>query len=368
MTSATYLKYTFLFAISFVAIVVLTNFIVDPKNIYPNFFPQNYKMAKAEYIAKLLNSEYGMPAPGMWSERSVKKSLAQHPIKYDCAIIGSSHIMQISSFRKNKSLVSICPSMKNLGVSGGTLEDYLSMSNIIIKNSENLPRTIVFGIDPWALNFAKDSRWIDYKEDYIEMKNTLSVSAHVENDVNPDTALVENLFNMQYFKRSLETLFESNVNISPVNKFNYEYGTETAITLPDGSHVYDMFYIKNAVNSIKSISGRHDYKMRDGVGHYQNHAVDLMVELVQYLKNKKIDIVFVLTPYHHKVWNFTEQKIVERMVAIENKVHELAKRLKITVIGSYSPFKIGCKENEFYDGMHAKSDCLMKLESVFVRN
>ena len=46
--------------------------------------------------------------------RDVKKELAKAPTTADCAILGSSRVMQISSARPIKSLSNICPSLINV--------------------------------------------------------------------------------------------------------------------------------------------------------------------------------------------------------------------------------------------------------------
>ena len=153
MTSKSFIKNFLLFVIFVLITIALTNFLIDPGNIYPKYYSQDNRVTPEVFVKKLIESKYGLLMPEhTWNERDIKKALAEYPINYDCAIVGSSHLQPISSIRQNKSLVSICPSMKNLYVSGGTLEDYLAMSNIILKNKDFLPKTIVFGIDPWSLN------------------------------------------------------------------------------------------------------------------------------------------------------------------------------------------------------------------------
>ena len=96
---------------------------------------------------------------------------------------------------------------------------------------------------------------------------------------------------------------------------------------------------------------------------YDDNAINTFTKLVNLLK-KQYNILFVLVPYNPKVWNFKELPILKAMEIVEFKVHELAKNLKVNVVGSYNAQKIGCREDEFHDAMHPKSSCLVKLESV----
>ena len=367
MDSKSYIKNIFLFVNFLLAATALTNFIVDPGNIYPKYYSQENRVTPEVFVKKLIESKYGLLMPkNTWNERDIKKALAEYPINYDCAVIGSSRMMQISSSRQNKSLTSICSSLKNLGVSGGSFEDYLAMSNIILKNTEFLPKTVVFGIDPWSFNFGRDRRWNRYEQDYFEMKNKLSLkypSAHLNDNNDSSKDLLINLFNLQYLKRSLSVISKPKIEaVTPVSEFNQNSGLSLPVTLPDGSHIYSTEYINKAKNSIKTMSGKNNYKIVKNL-YYQDYAIKTFEKLIQHFINSKVEIVFVLTPYHHRVWNHTEQPIIKVFNIVESKVHDIAKQYKIQVIGSYNPDNLGCLENEFYDGMHPIDICLMKLEN-----
>ena len=349
------------------AVTALTNYIVDPENIYPKYSSQQNKLTPKVYIKKLLESNYGLLLPNyIWNERDLKKALAEYPINYDCAVIGSSHVMQITSNRQNKSLASICSSIKNLSVSGGSLEDYLALTNIILKNTEFTPKTVVFGIDPWSLNFGRDKRWVRYEQDYFEMKDKLFKKhsiARQEDNGNLNKDLLLNLFNLKYFKRSLSTIFDDRIKIkTQAPKFNHNIGLKLPVILPDGSLVYSAEYIDKAKKNIKTISGKDSYKIIDNF-YYQDHAIKTFEKLMQHLINYEIKIVFVLTPYHHSVWSNTDQPIIKTFKIIERKIHDIAKQYKIQIIGSYDPNSIMCLEGEFYDTAHAQYQCLAKLKN-----
>ena len=351
-----YIKTTFYYVIFFIILIALTNFIIDPGKVYSKYsFYENKDMAE-EYVKKLTSSKYGLSIPkNTLNERNLKKTLAKYPIDYDCAIIGSSHVMQVSTVRKHNSLQDLCSNMKNLGVSGGSLEDYLALTNIILNNKKHLPKTIVFGIDPWSLKLNQDIRWSEYKQDYFDMRNKLLLSNESTSFV--DKSLIFNLINLQYFKRSLGVLFTGEILYNPiqVSEFIYSNGLKSPVTLPDGSHIYASEYIKNARQSINKISGSHSYKIVKGK-FYHPHAVNLFKKLITHLKEREINVVLLLTPYHYKVWSVESQPIVEVMKTVENKIRSLAESLEIQVIGSYNPNAVGCLPDEFYDAMHAKSE------------
>tara|TARA_B110000008_G_C16934032_1_gene549858 strand:- start:236 stop:1354 length:1119 start_codon:yes stop_codon:yes gene_type:complete len=365
MNSKSFVKNIFLFTILFLIFIALINYFIDPGNIYPKNSLQKNKITPKTYVDELVESENGLFLPkNTWNERDIKKAFAEYRMNYDCALIGSSHVMQISSNSQNRPLESICKSIKNLAVSGGTLEDFIALSNIITKNEESTPKTIVFGIDPWSLNFGRDRRWTRYEKDYFEMKDRLFsedpiLSLKDNGDLKKDLFL--NLFNMHYLKQSLGWIFEEKVELlAPAPEFNHNVGLNLPVILPDGSLVYSAEYIENAKKKIKTISGKESYKIiKDS--YYQDYAIEVFEKLIVYLIDSKINVVFVLTPYHHKVWSYSGQPIYKALNVVESKIHDIANQYKIKVIGSYDPVKTRCLESEFYDPSHASYECIAKL-------
>jgi len=174
-----------------------------------------------------------------------------------------------------------------------------------------------------------------------------------------------NLFNLQYLKLSLIRIFEDKsgtITPNPVEKFNYQIGLKFPVILKDGSGVYSSQFIEDHKDRLKTLSGKHSYKIfKDS--YYQEYAIKIFEKLVQHIINSQVNVVFVLTPYRHKVLSNTKQPITKALNIIEGKVHEIAKKYKTQVIGSYNPYSIGCLEDEFFDNMHPMDKCLMKLEN-----
>ena len=77
---------------------------------------------------------------------------------------------------------------------------------------------------------------------------------------------------------------------------------------------------------------------------------------------------FVLIPYHHSVINYTDQPITKAFSKVSNKIHNLAKILQVSVVGSYNPSDLQCYQDEFYDEAHPKDSCLAKLDNKIIQN
>ncbi len=71
-------------------------------------------------------------------------------------------------------------------------------------------------------------------------------------------------------------------------------------------------------------------------------------------------MILVLPPYYKPSFELTVKKI-PAYLEIENKFINLAAKHKIKILGSYDSKLANCKNNEFYDSMHPKDDCMKKL-------
>ena len=111
---------TLLLFIFFMLTIAGVNFVVDPGEIYLKKILADIK-AK-EFSDKLFLSERGVIQSG-WNERLVKTTLAKSAGNFDCIVMGSSHVMQISEVRNTGNIKDNCNTLLNLGVSGGSLED-----------------------------------------------------------------------------------------------------------------------------------------------------------------------------------------------------------------------------------------------------
>ena len=153
--------------------------------------------------------------------------------------------MQISSVRKERSLSDNCPSLINLGVSGASLEDFLALSETILRN-EKPPKVIVFGIDLSNFNFNRDSRWISHKQSFFKMKSKLDGEYPDDNSF-PTLVLIRNLINREYLLRSIKLLRSGKTRIfQNAQKFNHKVKLDNPVLLPDGSLFHSDEYVKQA--------------------------------------------------------------------------------------------------------------------------
>lgn len=352
-------------------LVASINYTIDPAGVYHNSIKSNN--TTLTYVSKLINSQYGLIQPqNSWKEREIKRSLANQSEGVDCAIIGSSHVMQIRSYGKNRSLTTLCGSLINLGVSGGTLEDYLALSFELTKTAQTT-ETIVFGIDPWSLNFQNDPRWQEYKDSYNSMAMRLKndrIRIFI-NNVYLKWKLFINLINFEYFLQSIQANDTPDASTNKSDKFSTSFkeapsfdlskGIEYPVTLPDGSHVYSKKYILENTSPNIPIGGI-NYKIKQG-SQISEDAIKLFSLLLEKLNDNGVNSALIMTPYHHNVWKDKDSITTKALIEVESRIKKLGRDLDIKVLGSYNPKNIGCTPDEFYDHMHAKDSCLSKIKN-----
>jgi hypothetical protein len=363
-----YLIKSFLIFLIIMSTIGIINFIIDPGNIYLKKIIADFK--SAEFSTKLLNSRNGLIQTG-WNERLIKTTLAEKSANFDCVILGSSHIMQISSVRNTGNIKKQCEKLLNLGVSGGSIEDISIFSYIILKNTK-FPKKVFIDIDPWTLKFGMDSRYAENTELYDKMNVLLKVNEN-KNNISYINKITSNLFNGEYLiysleelfnnekgKESISTIFSKNI-IFPTNEFSYNLGYTEAVTLPDGSHIYNMNWIlKQKINNYKIPMGGGDYKISGEI--YDKKAIDYLKKLIDYFKQNKIEVNLILTPYHPNVFKKGNTKPVEHFTVVESIVKKFGENNNLKVYGSFFPNNIGCKNEEFFDFMHPTNECLSRID------
>jgi hypothetical protein len=366
-----YLKiFSYLSILLFLSIGLI-NFNIDPSKIYS----EKYKFIKKKNLdlkmtLKKLNEEKNgiIIKEDIWNERDIVRELATYSNKSECIIFGSSQVKMISKFGSHRSLKKTCSSILNLGVNGGVIEDYISLSKQI-KFNKSLPQKVVIAIHPWTLNFNRDSRWLYYKKDYQLFSNLLYNEINSEKKINLKKkdlyffSLFKNLISYDYFLESLKMIkIKDKEAFFYVKKKNLKNNFDKEILLFDGSRIRPK---KSQKNNIDINSGNHNYKIIKKIW-FDNNAINFLLKYIEYLKEQGIEPILLMTPYHPDVWKAETEVVVTAMKIIEPKVIEIGKLKKLLVLGSFNPSKVGCKKNEFHDEMHPNKACASKFEDVYI--
>lgn len=358
MNRKKWIKIFLIFTILGISFVGGVNYVVDPGHIY---FKKHFSTNPDLYAKTLISSKNGLVATG-WNERVIKASMTKYAGDFDCVLFGSSHIMQISQVRNIGNIEQICPKLLNLGVSGGSLEDLFVFSDIVLTN-QKMPKKIFIGIDPWTFKFNMDTRYLMHKFHYDNFLNILENKKQENNSYSYELSLFKNLFNLEYLLTSVKEIkstFKTTEIELPSELYSFENGYKEPLKLNDGSSVYSSTDITKFKNEIKTIKiGGGDYKISGNV--YESQALILFEKLIQLFQKDGIEVNFILTPYHPNVFKAGATKPVEHIETMENLVIKLSDKYKVNLYGSFYPSKMGCNDSEFFNFMHASSECLNKI-------
>jgi hypothetical protein len=340
MKSTKWIKIFFGLSLLGILFVGGVNYVIDPGFVY---YKKESEISSDEYAKNLQLSKNGLVAEG-WNERAIKLSLAKFSGEYDCVVMGSSHVMQISGLRNTGNISTICSKLLNLGVSGGSLEDLFIFSSVIFSNKKN-PKQVFIDISPWLFKYNMDERWQknkEYYDEFISILNNTLMSESEDINLHYKIELFQNLFNLEYFITSLKSydnLSDKSIIEEPLHKFSFEDGYIKAITLQDGSHLYDSNFINKAKKNILNLkNGGGGYKINGDV--YSKDALKLFERLISFYQKNNIQVNFIITPYHPAVFKSGDTQPVHHMKEVENIAKQLANKYNINLYGSFFSRKI----------------------------
>jgi hypothetical protein len=267
----------------------------------------------------------------------------------EIVVLGSSRCMQISKnlFPNN--------SFHNFSVSGSDIEDMLTIFNLLDKH-DKLPKKIILGIDPWVLNGNyKDSRWKSLAPEYNSMLNKFDNSKYNINlDVEQAKYLkfrLSELFSFVYFQASINNI---NENYFPTN----EEKLDNYVLRKDGSF-YEYGYSKRKQDEINKLATEFDYNSSDNFTELDSRKKELLQDLLKYLKQKGIEILVFIPPFHPITFNNIISKI-PMYYETTSYINDLSDKLAFKVIGNNNPGDFELLDSDFYDGMHMTQGALEK--------
>jgi len=281
-------------------------------------------------------------------ERKFMEGRLLYPLSLvDSVVVGSSRVMQI-----NSSVIG--DNIQSFTVSGASIEDDIAfgLEALAKLHYEN----IYISADPWLLNRNHgQNRYQSVDDLYSYWATRMHSSLSPMPFLNNDAHTVNNSSESNYF-RTLRSLImidtknniPSHSDIEAVAKKSY-----------DGSHIYNERYAMSSNENISvGFRGLLNYAMEDF--EYDVEAISNLESFVSYLKQNSVNVTLVLSPYHPQLYQLMQ---AERPIflELESWFREFANENEIQIIGSYDGGRVGCRGDEFYDGMHPKGSCIVKI-------
>lgn len=346
-----FIKRGLIFLIPLVLAIILTNYFVDPANLFSNEFEKE--------LAEILINEKNAAGVYNYDERIFQKEyIEQMQNKNEAAVLGSSRSLQI----REEMIES--DGFFNHGVSGAVLEDYIAVTEIYREN-DKLPEKIILGINPWIFNKHNvEERWRSIEKYYYSF---------FDQDYQQDESLMEDnfgrnfmqLFSATYFQASFETLIKGQVfrDIEETSQSSLD----VPVKLADGSLVYQRPR-KNISTEDAEIEAQN--YIRNGVYSLENYFemdeeyLQHFEQLIAFYQAKEIELIFYLPPYHPLVYDYLKKNEEYHIIyEVEEYIRDFAGKNDINLVGDYSPAELELDKDDFHDGMHPKEAVMQKIFS-----
>ena len=348
------------FFIPFACLIIGINFFVDPANLY-------YGAAKYHCISKVISNRQNVLGIENLDERTLQSRIIEN-IKFNpqIVILGSSRSMMIGEHLFN-GMTSF-----NNSVSGASIEDYMALFNGYYKKKV-LPKTVILGLDPWIFNKnSGQDRWESLDKDYKEILALVNKETKIEVDHSDMSHLIplklSNLVSLSYLQSSLDGLIDKLVNRW---KQNSSTCTSTEVSqvddgdmiLRDGRRVYGLHMRGKSVKEVEAlaVSYASDKPSFYRYFEYDQNDVKLLEAFSNFLLTHGVQVVYYVPPYHPTTYKLLKSQDSQIILGTEVIFIEIAKKLKIRVIGSLNPEKYNLKPSEFYDGMHTRPEADEKI-------
>ncbi|MDY5817663.1 MAG: hypothetical protein SPK26_06515 [Treponema sp.] len=351
-TALKWVKLIFLILLPLIC-VILINLIGDSAN----FFHLDISEKVAESILEG-KPTYILGAP---NGRLIKKALIEKmPDEVDTIVIGPSISMCI-----NKEVAGT-DSFYNLSVELGNYYDIFAFLGLLELNNKKYNRVILCtdfdffnkGKAPPSITGIFEP-YYDYMFSKIHNKTAIFVEGDFEKRLSnyAKESLIQ-LISIQYFQPSFKLLLKllqdkgnRTGTVNEKNAFNHFY------YMSDASWVYEGSYIARTEEFVKNDCHTYIWDPLCAPDEHLSEEVkqnfDLLMEyLIQ--KNVKVDIfISPLAPTLYDLFDFNIRPLLSEG---ENFVNSYAQEHNIRVIGSYSPYKYGLKDADFYDSRHLRRE------------
>ncbi len=368
--------------------VAAVNICIDPGGIYKGYVNkyQRYEYQVSREMARGKNIRALHPIDDRLLQKYFIENFSSPP---DVVVLGSSRSYWLGE--------NIFPGKKviNNSLSGVELMDYLGIFDIYAR--KNLyPKRVVMLLDPQLIGSPiLYDQWGSIKEEAYGMLDLLGIySGRIQQPLIPPAWL--NVFSFSYFQRAVgqwghrsprqanlmdenipdeQVLFKDGRRWMPWQL--HSWGVEkAAIKELLGKSPQEPLFADldkalgeagtlRSPNSSKTIRGiNHGTVMK--IMHYQMRSdkrlEDTLETFIRYLMKRNIQVTLCLLPYHPELYNgfveINKSPGALDIIGVEHYYRDMARRLGLTMVGSYDPAACGLDGKDFYDGDHLRDDIL----------
>ena len=353
-TALKWVKLIFLILLPLIC-VILINLIGDSAN----FFHLDISEKVADSILEG-KSTYILGAP---NGRLIKKALIEKmPDEVDTIVIGPSISMCI-----NKEVTGT-DSFYNLSVESGNYYDIFALFGLLELNNKKYNRVILctdfdfFNKGKTATSMTRVfSPYYNYMFSLINHNNEPFANNIFEKNLSKQTREALNqLVSIQYFQPSFKIAYQlirdkgNRVGIiTDENAFKHFYFES------DASWVYEESYILRTADFVINDSKTYNWDPLCAPDEHLSEEVKSNFSLLmEYLQAKNIKIDIYISPLAPSLYDLFDHSSRPLLREAESFVNDYANKNNMRVIGSYSPYKYGLTDADFYDSRHLRREKL----------
>ncbi len=331
---------TILIFFPLVILLVLTNIIVDPANLFNKNFEQQValELIAGNNVSGVLNMD---------DREMISNYIDNLDKDLDCLVLGASRGLQISS-----ETIGV-ENTFNFGVTGAELRDIISIY-YKYENNFSPPETVIITLEPWTLSDSQvNPRALtkEYEEFCIANNLNYVESSTFETELNK----VLELFNLAYFQQSVQSIFSEDFNFERIASVTADTVGDSDIRLSDGRYSYSLDFVNRSEAEIAEDLKNMQLIIPLIIRQYNinENLLSQFETFIADLKTKDVDIIFFIPPIHPEYYDFIMD--TPHSVAFTETLeiyNEIATENNIEVIGSYSMENI--TEDDFYDVLHPR--------------
>lgn len=327
--------------------VVIFNISVDSTSIF--------RLSQLKNAAKDLVNGNNIAMIGDIDERLFQLYLIESmPHTPHTIALGSSRIMDLhkASLKGEKEFY-------NHGVSGANIWDYYAILGLYIMHKGNLPKRIIFGLDPWVLNANNgDMRYTSIPQGLKTMYATLASQKPQHNKETSFSLKAKEALSFAQTMNNIKAVFVGDIF---KQKAFIVQSTDTKYPVR-GSDASSYIPLHARNPSIETIKKKvYDFRYY----HITNFsALDTapFLKIMEYLQSQNVEIIFYLPPYNPMLYDLLlADSNAQNIFKAQDFIKEYAKTHNIPLYGDYNPSKLGAEFEDFLDGIHLKADFMQSL-------
>jgi hypothetical protein len=340
--------------------VALINYHFDPGELFHHRVEDTISsiLLKGKNAAGVKNLDEGILA---------RKVITDRRSTPDTIIMGSSRSMTLQSDH--------LPDIElfyNNAISSAVLHDLYAITHLYQKR-EVLPKTVIFGIDPWIFNPKSNHRWSSLQKECDDMVKQLKLTSPPLVNTAHQPNRWKELISLQYLRASLksynlpdpkESIFELSDEIVKRDILNPAgmLGHAT-VRRSDGAVIFPLRERQKTGEDTSRDSAIYNptFLRYPKLSDHNKKCFEMLVDFWQKSGSK---VVFLLPPYHPDFYARVKDDGPATMLEeAEVYVRSLGTQLNVPVVGGYNPKPFGFTASDFTDQRHPRPKVMASLFS-----